>query len=75
MSDTRDSGGPAFPHRLIGDKGHEWPQAGMSLRDYFAGQALTAMCGGDGWPQENDGPEMARRAYIFADAMLAARKA
>ena len=40
------------------------------LRDYFAAAALTGMLAdGDG-----DATESASRAYVFADAMLAARK-
>lgn len=46
---------------------------GISLRDWFAGQAL-AQASRDIW--EHHKPEdVAKRCYIFADAMLAARKA
>jgi hypothetical protein len=52
-------------------------QDGMTLRDYFAGQALAGHCArihvpvidGD-WPSAAD---MARWAYEQADAMLAER--
>ena len=48
---------------------------GMSLRDWFAGQALVGMMASDG----NDGTywkpaNAAANAYEIADAMLAARK-
>jgi hypothetical protein len=36
MDDTKDTGGPAFPTSLNPDG----PFGGMTLRDYFAGQAL-----------------------------------
>ena len=50
-------------------------QRGMSLRDYFAGQALVAM--GTWTPNHNSDftPEQAKaiRCYQMADAMLAER--
>jgi len=56
----------------------------MTLRDWFAGQALLGMCGNETWVQEvrdyveNDGLKghklNARVAYFAADAMLEARK-
>jgi hypothetical protein len=47
---------------------------GMSLRDWFAGQALAGLCNGargTGWRKS----ELAKNAFAFADAMLAARGA
>lgn len=47
--------------------------AGMTLRDYFAGQALGLLADHDGedyLPPE----EIARIAYSLADAMMAARE-
>lgn len=55
------------------------PQEGMTLRDYFAAQSLIGLlaCGSVPMPYTHghkDGPiTAARRAYQFADAMLAAR--
>ena len=43
-------------------------QGGMTLRDYFAGQALVLDFGSGVTPAEQ-----ARHAYNVADAMLAAR--
>ena len=61
---------PAFPsHRtdLLGENA----QYGMSLRDYFAGQALLAQLT---QPPELAAPcDYAAVAYAYADAMLAAR--
>jgi hypothetical protein len=67
MSNTKD-GGQAFPHR--------WNEPnGMSLRDWFAGQALAGMFRHDGWINtiDDDQIEVAKRSYKIADAMLAAR--
>ena len=68
-------GGPAFPVPLNpGETITDSVSAnGMTLRDYFAGQALT------GWvsrlPQSSDttADELAERSYRYADAMIAAR--
>ena len=49
---------------------------GMTLRDYFAGQALAGVLA-DGALQvrEADCPAIAATCYDIADALLAARKA
>ena len=70
---TIDDGGPAFP--VISDViGHN---EGMSLRDWFAGQAIGSVmqvCANDTLePGETITDLFARRAYRVADAMLAAR--
>ena len=73
MSDTRrDDGGPAFPYAFEhDDRGGFAP--GMTLRDWFAGQALVGICAaGNG---TSNGPDwMPRAAYNLADAMLAERR-
>lgn len=63
---------PAFPRSYVAD-GHN----GMSLRDWFAGQALVGLCQADMSEEEfTVGPDLlARTAYRMADAMIAARKA
>lgn len=79
MSDTIDDGGPAFP--IVGGGGdsrlHE--DYGMSLRDWFAGQALAGMNASlihaSSWPHPETITLMAANAYAQADAMLQARKA
>lgn len=77
MSKIED-GGPAFPSPQCGD----WsPEYGMSLRDWFAGQALAGMLSMPSDPESgnfhnNCGVPFigtARYAYRMADAMLAAR--
>ena len=64
-------GGPAFPIPNSTDMdGYVYaPEArGMSLRDWFAGQAMNAAMRGDGYR------ELSRPRDIADDAMLAARK-
>lgn len=68
MAETKD-GGPAFPNRWANDGENE----GMSLRDWFAGQALAGMIESHGMGAHRH-EYAARDAYSFADAMLAARK-
>lgn len=82
MSEMKD-GGPAFPrpisHDGNGPRAECFPsQDGMSLRDWFAGQAIAGVLGyGSGdiaqdWETAN-WDNCARYAYELADAMLAAR--
>lgn len=84
MSKHKD-GGPAFPRPAFtpGLSGqHDKPaeagfanteSQGMSLRDWFAGQALQGMLS---YPQTPvSAATMAVASYVLADAMLAARKA
>ena len=66
---VRDYGGPAFPaaHFDLGDEEH-----GMTLRDYFAAKAMQGFAAApDIYDAEAD--EVARLAYVWADAMLKAR--
>ena len=73
-----DDGGSAFPlaaHAYPHECAHddiEPTHLGMTLRDYFAGQALTGAFA-DGGNTEVLDDVMARRYYEIADAMLAAR--
>lgn len=70
------NGGPAFPQHPGIDIDHgdtRW--LGMSLRDYFAGQALAGLCvnypqgAPEGWAES-----LSKAAYVYADAMLKARE-
>lgn len=76
---------PAFPYAFQHEdhwKGSEGFNFGMSLRDYFAGQALIGFSAtaydrhkGDAEMQSGGGPAaIARFAYAHADAMLAERE-
>lgn len=78
-----NDGGAAFPRLEEVEKFDEdaWryktdllPMDGMSLRDYFAAKAMQGMCSGEIWPYVQDLPEIASRAYLLADAMLAQRE-
>lgn len=65
---------PAFP-LAPGTMPDDWGFSGMTLRDWFAGQAINGMYANHGCAK---GSEMdlladARKAYRIADAMLAAR--
>ena len=61
----------AFP--VVVPEAWDSVQNGMSLRDYFAGQALTGMLAGRN-PNVAYTPEgAAERAYSIADAMMTER--
>ena len=60
-------GGPAFPFPVLNSQAN----SGMSLRDYYAGCALTAIAGSKSWATAEDA---ATEAFRCADAMIAARE-
>jgi hypothetical protein len=66
---------PAFPHMKC--EGHRDYAGGMSLRDYFAAQALPSVISNCVPMECQEGENMeqmfARKAYRVADAMLATR--
>ena len=76
-----ERGGPAFPLEVKNDDGTYFAiETGMSLRDWFAGQALIALLSqrstlidnlGHVFPSEKE--PVCRAAFAFADAMLASR--
>lgn len=82
MNDEPKDGGQAFPQPVtVGPNDDMYPAyPGMTLRDWFAGQALAGIC--------SDGAALrrfqeaglqasevaAQSAYAAADAMLAARQ-
>lgn len=71
MADRKD-GGQAFPRAgFSGVGGFGRPVEGMSLRDYFAGQALAGHIASEG--EGADFILYASAAYKWADAMIAAR--
>lgn len=76
---TKDNGGPAFPSGFVsmGDGDAIAYTAGMSLRDWFAGQAIVAAAVqgfDDDATVEQNARVAASWAYQIADAMLEARK-
>ena len=88
MSAPTNDGGNAFPHaqRLWDNEALSWAVhsvGGMTLRDYFAAQALVGIS--PGVEREINKLKSAKRvnewyqcagirAYCYADAMLAARE-
>ncbi len=88
MVDKIEYGGFAFPtSQILSPDGRVLSagQDGMSLRDWFAGQALAGFAANNavfaandqnGWELVNASErDVANRAYWLADAMIAARKA
>ncbi len=67
---------PAFPMlantRQNSELDLDLAQEGASLRDIFAGQALTGLLAAGSSESHADGG--ARQAYLFADAMLQERR-
>ena len=77
MSKTND-GGPAFPipAHIIGPHEYKDAMSGMTLRDWFAGQAIVACLDLDQQAKEyvkEEWEAWAASAYAMADAMLAER--
>lgn len=76
-----EDGGPAFPCEQHETQDGTWNQTferGMTLRDWFAGQALAGLLGNLTRPAINGEPVLdpdgyAKVAYASADAMLAER--
>ena len=61
---------PAFPTVML-DK----PEGGMTLRDYFAAKAIQPINSQAIDYAKAEASDMARKAYMIADAMLKAREA
>ena len=90
MSEAIDDGGHAFPQTAVYDASREMVNeagaygvaTGMTLRDYFAAKALTAILGNlkqwEYWCTEYSLEEAmdfaSDKAYKQADSMLRARK-
>lgn len=78
MAEKINDGGPAFPIPLQPEQVWQGmaPFDGMTLRDYFAGQAVSqiiATCANDTTHGMSKADYFAGRAYEIADAMLKAR--
>lgn len=84
---TINDGGPAFPRTGFELSRHDKspadcdPQPGMTLRDYFAGQALAGVLSsgdvqiGNIITDKFAAAHLTQSCYIISDAMLAAREA
>jgi len=77
---AKDTGGQAFPRQDVSLEGcnhlHQTNVKGMTLRDYFAGQALVGIIGmSDKLPESPTTATefMAAGAYMIADAMISER--
>lgn len=78
MATVKDDGGQAFPAAYtVGPNDDLYPPApGMTLRDWFAGQALAgqlAFSPHDSFDKFHMPDEVAALTYRMADAMIAAR--
>lgn len=75
MTQTKDTGGPAFPanHFDLADNEH-----GMTLRDWFAGMALQGMLAShdvcDSETEVINFNVISELSYGYADAMLEERE-
>lgn len=80
MSAPIDDGGPAFPVTCSNDGiplAISYPSeqvSGMTLRDWFAGQALAGYLASWNDGAYSNSHHAAKAAYAYADAMVAARK-
>jgi hypothetical protein len=72
MSAKINDGGPAFP--VNAEIYNGTGLCGMTLRDWFAGQALAGLVFHNDYGARSD-DEIANGAYAYADAMIAAREA
>lgn len=69
-----NDGGPAFPQNWEEGDRAQFINPGMSLRDWFAGQALAGLVPvGNPMTVNNRPVAIEQAAYILADAMLAER--
>jgi hypothetical protein len=73
MSSEVKDGGPAFPSVGEGFNNPLYSAPGMSLRDWFAGQALAGLMADEN-TEGFDWEFFARQSYAAADAMLSARQ-
>ena len=82
---TKSDGGPAFPRApftYADERALTWDvkeQHGMTLRDWFASQAMVGILSGgfaDTVPHDDvgGGSDLAYFAYQYADAMIAERQ-
>ena len=71
-NDTQPNNPPAFPAQFIGPDFNPG-QAGMTLRDWFAGMAMQGEIANGGFYMEGHMGKLAANAYAQADAMLAER--
>ena len=64
---------PEIPHAFPNP--HRTDLTGMTLRDYFASDAMKGLLSDPGWWQDMDFEDTAHAAYLMATAMMKAREA
>lgn len=74
---TKETGGSAFPvieqRNEYSGEVEVYADAGMNLRDWFAGQALQGICAA--MPSDiKNGNALVNKVYEIADAMIKTRK-
>ena len=80
----KNDGGPAFPIQIVDNISND-NKPGMSLRDWFAGQALAGLCANPGGPFQGNGMtgwgftnctdvDVTKLCMEMADSMIAARE-
>ena len=72
---TEDKSGPAFPGWTQNHYTDQRPTGGMTLRDYFAAKAMQGFAADPEAAWKDGTAGMAKCAYDWADAMMAARGA
>jgi len=79
-TETPNDGGPAFPVAIMERQydcqimtGYDFGVQGMTLRDYFAAKALGGYSQNHEVFNDKTHDQVARMAYVVADAMLAER--
>jgi len=70
---SEEDGGQAFPDHYTNGNGYLQQHPGMTLRDWFAGQALAGIMAGDPDAITIQNCFNASLCYQLADAMLAER--
>lgn len=75
---NKNTGGPAFPCETPVAGGGTYYTSGLTIRDYFAGQALQGLLASDAQVPlptiEEIAAHFAKIAFIYADAMIAQRE-
>lgn len=70
----KETGGSAFPVTGLSGLPNDqfiYPDGGMTLRDYFAGKAISGIVSGG--TQGDSIQSLANLAYMISDAMIAER--
>ncbi len=69
-----DDGGPFYPRGSLSDRNPPASSPGISMLDWFAGQAMVGIAGDFGTRLQSDSKSAANMAYCFAEAMVAEKR-